>query len=95
MLDAKIATTVMHADKPIKNTDHPTMKPLKLLGKQIANSSIKGQKVLDLFGGRGSMMIACEQLERKCYMMEYDPKYCDVIIKRWETFTGNKAEKIN
>ena len=95
MLDAKIATTVMHADKPIKNTDHPTMKPLKLLGKQIANSSIKGQTVLDLFGGSGSTMIACEQLERKCYMMEYDPKYCDVIIKRWETFTGKKAEKIN
>lgn len=95
MLDAKIATTVMHADKPIKNTDHPTMKPLKLLGKQIANSSIKGQTVLDLFGGSGSTLIACEQLERKCYMMEYDPKYCDVIIKRWETFTGNKAEKIN
>lgn len=95
MLDAKIATTVMHADKPIKNTDHPTMKPLKLLGKQIANSSIKGQTVLDLFGGSGSTMIVCEQLERKCYMMEYDPKYCDVIIKRWETFTGNKATKIN
>ena len=97
MLDAKVSTTVMHADKPVKNTDHPTMKPLKLIGKQIANSSIKGQEqiVLDLFGGSGSTMIACEQLERKCYMMEYDPKYVDVIIKRWETFTGRKAEKIN
>lgn len=95
MLDAKIATTVMHADKPIKNTDHPTMKPLKLLGKQIANSSKNNELVLDLFGGSGSTMIASEQLGRKCYMMEYDPKYVDVIVKRWETFTGQKAEKIN
>jgi len=94
MLDAKVPTTVMHADKPIKNTDHPTMKPLKLLGKQIANSSKKDELVLDLFGGSGSTMIASEQLGRKCYMMEYDPKYVDVIIKRWETFTGRKAEKI-
>lgn len=95
MLDAKVPTTVMHADKPVKNTDHPTMKPLKLLGKQIANSSKKDELVLDLFGGSGSTMIASEQLGRKCYMMEYDPKYVDVIIKRWETFTGRKAEKIN
>lgn len=61
----------------------------------INNSSKKDEKVLDLFGGSGSTLIACEQLNRKCYMMELDPKYVDVIIKRWEDFTGKKAVKIN
>ena len=68
-------------------------KPVELCAKYIR---LYGKKdILDLFGGSGSTLIACEQLNRKCYMMELDPKYCDVIIKRWETFTGKKAVKIN
>lgn len=88
-------TTVINEQKPSKNTDHPTMKPIKLIGRLIRNSSKPGEKVLDLFGGSGSTLIASEELDRKCYMMEYDPKYVDVIINRWEEFTGQKAEKIN
>ena len=68
-------------------------KPVELCAKYIR---LYGKNdILDLFGGSGSTLIACEQLNRKCYMMELDPKYCDVIIKRWETFTGKKAVKIN
>ena len=67
------------------------MKPINLLSLQIKNSSKKEEIVLDLFGGSGSTLISCEQLNRKCYMMEYDPKYVDVIIDRWETLTGQKA----
>lgn len=70
------------------------MKPIKLCGKLICNSTRSEEKVLDLFGGSGSTLIACEQLNRKCYMMEYDPKYVDVIIDRWEQLTGQKAKKI-
>ena len=71
------------------------MKPIRLLARLIQNSSDRGDAVLDLFGGSGSTMIACEQLERKSYLMELDPKFCDVIIQRWETFTGKKAVLIN
>lgn len=67
------------------------MKPIPMLGKLIKNSSRSGDIVLDLFGGSGSTMIACEQLNRRCFMMEYDPRYCDVIVARWEAFTGEKA----
>lgn len=74
---------------------HPTQKPLFLPSEAINNSSKKGQTVLDVFGGSGSTLIACEQLNRRCYMMELDPKYCDVIVKRWENLTGKKAKKIN
>ena len=70
---------------------HPTQKPLFLPAEAINNSSKREDIVLDLFGGSGSTLIACEQLNRKCYMMELDPKYVDVIINRWETFTGKKA----
>ena len=73
---------------------HPTMKPIPLVGRAISNSSKKGDIVIDLFGGSGSTIIACEQLGRKCRMMELDPHYCDVIIARWEKLTGKKAEKI-
>lgn len=86
--------SVFDDDKPKINDLHPTMKPITLIGKQIANSSKKGELVLDLFGGSGSTMIACEQLGRACYMMEYDPHYADVIIDRWETFTGKEAIKL-
>lgn len=73
---------------------HPTMKPLKLIGDKIQISSNEGSIVLDLFGGSGSTLIACEQLNRKCYMCEIDPHYCDVIIQRWENYTGKKAELV-
>lgn len=70
---------------------HPTQKPVKLSEFAIRNTTERGGTVLDLFGGSGSTLIACEQLKRKCCMMELDPRYCDVIIKRWEQFTGEKA----
>jgi DNA modification methylase len=85
-------TTLVKFDKPQKNDLHPTMKPIGLCGYFIANSSKEGDIVLDTFGGSGSTLIACEQIGRSCYMSELDPKYCDVIIKRWEQFTGGTAE---
>ena len=88
-------TTILCFDRPQKNAEHPTMKPVALLAYQIANNT-KGEDIaLDLFGGSGTTLVACEQLGRKCYMMELDPKYCDVIIKRWEELTGNKAELLS
>lgn len=74
---------------------HPTMKPLKLIVDKLKISTNKNSAVLDLFGGSGSTLIACEQLGRKCYMCELDPKYVDVIIERWEKFTGKKAVLLN
>ena len=94
LLKGQIPTTIMREDKPLKDGDHPTMKPVKLISKQIHNSSRRKEIVVDLFGGSGTTLMACEQLDRHCYSMEYDPKYCDVIIKRWESFTGQKAVKI-
>lgn len=73
---------------------HPTMKPLDLIKNEILISSNKNSIVTDFFGGSGSTLIACEQTKRKCYMMELDPKYCDVIVKRWENLTKKKAELI-
>lgn len=89
-----IPTTVIYEDKPTKNDLHPTMKPVKLMGRLIKNSTRQGESVLDLFGGSGSTLIAAEQLDRKCFMMEYDPKYCDAILARWEKLTGEQAEKL-
>lgn len=86
-------SSVINENKPIRNGEHPTMKPVGLLSRQIRNSSRIGEKVLDLFGGSGSTLVACEQFDRVCYTMELDPKYCDVIVKRWETLTGEKAKK--
>ena len=86
-------STVQHEDKPVVDDLHPTMKPLNLIKKHIRNSSREGETVLDLFGGSGTTLIACEQLNRKCYMMEYDPKYVQRIIKRWEQETKQKAKK--
>lgn len=88
-------TTVLEFDKPLANKDHPTMKPVPLFDYQIKNSSRKGDKVLDIFGGSGTTMIACEQNGRQAYLMELDPRYVDVIVNRWEEFTGKKAIKIN
>ncbi len=70
------------------------MKPIKLIARLIRNSTRPGESVLDPFGGSGSTLIACEQLGRVCYTIELDPRYCDVIIDRWEKLTGQKAIKI-
>ena len=83
----KVSTTVIVENKPTKNGDHPTMKPLKLLARLVKNSSQQGEIVLDTFGGSGSTLITCEQLGRRCYTMELDPKYADVIVKRYLKFT--------
>lgn len=79
-------------DRPSKSELHPTMKPIELVQKSLVNSSKPGNIVLDSFGGSGSTLIACEQTNRKCRMVELDPQYCDVIIARWEKFTGKSAE---
>jgi DNA modification methylase len=71
---------------------HPTQKPVELSAMAIEHTTHKGNLVLDIFGGSGSTLIAAEQTKRTCYMMELDPKYCDVIIERWERLTGQKAE---
>ena len=81
--------------KRTANKLHPTMKPVELVANALLNSTKEQDVVLDLFGGSGSTLIACEQLNRKCYTMELDEHYCDVIIQRWENLTGNKAELIN
>lgn len=75
-------------------SEHPHKKPIALLGKALNLCSKEGDIILDLFGGSGSTMMACEQLNRKCRMMEFDPHYCDVIIARWEKLTGQKAVKL-
>jgi len=86
-------TEVWEINRSLDSKEHPTMKPIELCSRAIKNSSKRDDIVLDLFGGSGSTLIACEQLNRKCYMMELDPKYVDVIINRYEQFTGEKAKK--
>lgn len=88
-------TTVFEFDKPTKNDIHPTMKPIPLFDYQIKNNTKSGDAILDLFAGSGTTIMACEQNGREAYCMEYDPKYVDVIIKRWEEFTGCKAVLID
>ena len=84
-------TTVILWDKPNASKLHPTMKPVGLFDYQIKNNTKGSDIVLDLFGGSGTTVMACEQNGRKAYVMELDPAYVDVIIKRWEDFTGEKA----
>jgi len=84
-------TEVWEFDRPRVSKLHPTMKPIELCGYGVENSSLPGQIILDLFGGSGSTLIACEQVGRTCMMMELDPKYVDVIVRRWEELTGQKA----
>lgn len=88
-------TTIIYHDKPSTSDDHPTMKPVKLLGKLIFNSSEKGDLILDSFGGSGSTLIAAEQSGRICNTMELDPVYCDVIVRRWEKLTGQQAVRVH
>ena len=88
----RFTKSIWEIDKPRKDGDHPTMKPIELIANALENSSESKDKILDLFGGSGSTLIACEQLGRKCYMMELDPKYCDVIRKRYWKFTHDGNE---
>lgn len=88
-------TTILDFDRPARNAEHPTMKPVALFAYQIGNNTKAGDIVLDLFGGSGTTIMAAEQNDRKGYVMEYDPRYVDVIIKRWEDFTGQKAVLIS
>lgn len=85
----------MDFDKPHRNGEHPTMKPVELFAYQMEMSSKKDDNVLDLFGGSGTTMIAAEQLGRNAYLMELDPRYVDVIVNRWENLTGEKAVLLN
>lgn len=87
-------TTVIDYNKPLRNGEHPTMKPVGLFDYQIKNNTKGGDIVLDLFGGSGTTAIACEQNGRIAYLMELDEHYCDVIIQRWENLTGQTAERI-
>ncbi|GEO26676.1 methyltransferase [Alicyclobacillus acidoterrestris] len=82
-------------EKPAKNGDHPTMKPIPLVARALQNSSKKGEIVLDTFAGSGTTLMAAEQTGRVCYGLELDEKFCDVIIRRWEEFTGQRAVKLD
>lgn len=90
-LEDRKQSDVWDFDRPVKSEEHPTMKPVALVARALQNSSRKGNNVLDLFGGSGTTLIACEQLGRQCFMMELDPRYVDVIVNRWELFTGQEA----
>jgi DNA modification methylase len=83
--------TVWEIDRPSRSDQHPTMKPIALIERAIMNSSKSEDNILDTFGGSGSTLIACEKLNRKCFMMELDEHYCDVIKSRWEQYTGKEA----
>lgn len=86
-------TTVIECERPNRNGEHPTMKPVKLFKYLIQNSTKPGDLVLDSFGGSGTTLVACEELGRKARLMELDPAYCDVIIKRWQNMTGLEATR--
>jgi len=86
--------TIWKYPRPTRSELHPTMKPVEMMARAISNSSILGDTVLDLFGGSGSTLIACEQLERRCYMTEIDPRYCQIILDRWHAYTGMKPRRL-
>jgi len=86
-------STVLEFSKPARNGEHPTMKPVELIEYCMSNSVVPGGLVLDLFGGSGSTLIACEKTGRNARLVELDPKYCDVIVARWEKYTGQKATR--
>lgn len=87
-------SSVIYENKPQRSPEHPTMKPVALIVRAIKNSSRRGQIVLEPFGGSGSTLMACEEQGRCCRIIELDPRFCDVIITRWEEFTGKKAKKL-
>jgi DNA modification methylase len=84
-------TNILNFDKPKRNDVHPSMKAVEMLVYLVKNSSARGDTVLDNFGGSGSTLIACEQTGRKCRMMELDPRYCDVIRRRWAEFVHGEG----
>lgn len=86
-------STVWEVDSPIKSKLHPTMKPLELIIRAVRNSSKPGDIVADFFGGSGQTLLACEKIDRRCYIMEIEPNYCSMIIDRWEKMTGKRAER--
>lgn len=85
------AATVFSIPRPKRSREHPTMKPVELVSRHLLNSTCRDDVVLDPFAGAGTTMIACENLERRCFAVEIDPGYCDVIISRWERHTGGEA----
>jgi DNA modification methylase len=92
--DRRDLDDVWEIPRPKRSELHPTCKPVELVARAIANSSAPGDGVIDCFGGSGTTLIAAEQTGRKGYLMELDPLYCDVIVRRWEQFSGKKAERI-
>lgn len=84
-------TTILKFDRPSRSEDHPTMKPIELFEYQIMNSTLRGELVIDPFGGSGTTIMAAERCGRKAALLEIDPRYCDVIVRRWEAATGKKA----
>lgn len=90
-INDRTQSTILCEDKPKRNGVHPTMKPVPLVGRLMKNSSKPGWMVLDCFGGSGTTIMAAEQLNRTAFSMELDEKFCDVIVKRWEEYTGEKA----
>lgn len=91
--DDRTQTTVWEVDRPGRSAEHPTMKPVALIAMAVGNSSRPGEVVLDPFGGAGSTLLACEQLGRTARLLELDPRYCDVIVRRWEIATGNTGRR--
>ena len=89
------STNILQFDRPTVSKQHPTMKPIKLFDYEMQCNTQPGEIVLDLFGGSGTTIMAAEQNDRIAYVMEFDPKYADVIINRWEEFTGKKAVLLN
>jgi site-specific DNA-methyltransferase (adenine-specific) len=89
------ASTIVREPRPRRNAEHPTMKPVPLVARLVANSTKPGDVVLDPFGGSGSTLIACVQMDRACYTIEKDPRYADVIVNRWEKLTGLTAELVD
>jgi DNA modification methylase len=89
----EVPTTVSKIKRPTRSLEHPTMKPIALIDKFLKNSTKKGDIVFDGFAGSGSTLVSCEKLRRTAYLCELDPKYCDVIVKRWETVTGRRAKR--
>ena len=87
-------STLIRVERPRKNAEHPTMKPVALITRLLSNSAKRDKIILDPFGGGGSTMIAAETLGMKAHLVELDPKYCDVIIKRWEAYTGQRAQLV-
>ena len=92
---ARDQSDIWFVDRPAKSPLHPTMKPIALVEKAIRNSSKTRDVVLDLFGGSGSTLIACEKSGRSARLMELDPKYVDVIIRRWQDYTGQQAVRVD